>query len=162
MNDNNSKSSNEQYENASYREVNMNDFNNFNRQLIEEFRANGGKISSGQFAGAPLLLLNTVGAKSKQPRTNPLAYTKDGDNYVIIASKGGAPTNPDWYYNVVADPNVILEVGPERFQAQATVFTEGEERDRLYNQMASQMPGFAEYQRNTTRRIPVVVLKRVG
>ncbi len=158
MNDNN----NANYEGASHAEVDMNAFNNFNRQLIEEFRANGGKINSGQFAGAPLLLLNTIGAKSKQPRTNPLAYTKDGDNYLIIASKGGAPTNPDWYYNVVANPEVTLEVGPERFQAHATVLTEGEERDRLYNQMATQMPGFAEYQRNTTRRIPVVVLKRVG
>ena len=161
MNDNNDKSSNEQYEGASHAEVDMNAFNNFNRQLVEEFRANGGKINSGQFAGASLLLLNTIGAKSKQPRTNPLAYTKDGNNYVIIASKGGAPTNPDWFYNVVANPNVTIEVGPERFQAQATI-PEGEERDRLYNQMAAQNPGFAEYQRNTTRRIPVVVLKRVG
>lgn len=143
-------------------EITMNNMNDFNQRLIEEFRANGGKISSGQFANAPLLLLNTVGAKSKQPRTNPLAYTKDGDNYIIIASKGGAPTSPDWYYNIVANPEVTVEVGPERFQAQATSLTEGEERDRLYNQMAAQMPNFAEYQRNTTRRIPVVVLKRVG
>ena len=161
MNANNEKSSSRQYENASYRDVNMNAFNNFNQQLIEEFRANEGKISSGQFAGAPLLLLNTIGAKSKQPRTNPLAYTKDGENYLIIASKGGAPTNPDWYYNIVANPEVTVEVGPERFKAQASV-PEGAERDRLYNQMAAQMPGFAEYQRNTTRRIPVVVLKRIG
>src|SRR6266852_5976243 len=100
--------------------------NNFNQAIIEEFRANGGKVS-GQFAGAPLLLLNTVGAKSKQPRTNPVAYTKDGDNYLIIASKAGAPTNPDWYYNVVANPEVTVEVGPERFQAHATI-PEGEER----------------------------------
>ncbi len=133
--------------------------NNFNQAIIEEFRANGGKVS-GQFAGAPLLLLTTIGAKSKQQRTNPLAYTKDDDNYLIIASKAGAPTNPDWYYNLVANPEVTLEVGSERFQARATV-PEGEERDRLYNQMATQMPGFAEYQRNTTRRIPVVVLERV-
>jgi len=140
-----------------------NDFskaNDFNKTIIEDFRANGGKVS-GQFAGGTLLLLNTIGAKSKQPRTNPLAYTKDGDNYLIIASKAGAPTNPDWYYNIVANPEVTVEVGSERFQARATV-PEGEERDRLYNQMATQMPGFAEYQRNTTRRIPVVVLKRIG
>ncbi len=140
-----------------------NDFskaNDFNKTIIEDFRANGGKVS-GQFAGGILLLLNTIGAKSKQPRTNPLAYTKDGDKYLIIASKAGAPTNPDWYYNIVANPEVTVEVGSERFQARATI-PEGEERDRLYNQMATQMPGFAEYQRNTTRRIPVVVLERVG
>jgi len=140
-----------------------NDFskaNDFNKTIIEDFRANGGKVS-GQFAGGTLLLLNTIGAKSKQPRTNPLAYTKDGDKYLIIASKAGAPTNPDWYYNIVANPEVTVEVGSERFQARATI-PEGEERDRLYNQMATQMPGFAEYQRNTTRRIPVVVLERVG
>jgi deazaflavin-dependent oxidoreductase (nitroreductase family) len=139
--------------------VTMSNPNNFNQTIIEEFRANGGKVS-GQFAGAPLLLLYTVGAKSKQTRINPLAYTKDGDNYLIIASKAGAPTNPDWYYNVVANPDVTVEIGTERFQVHATV-PEGEERDRLYNQMAAQMPGFAEYQRNTTRRIPVVTLKRV-
>ncbi len=161
MNDNNDKSSSDQYAGASHAEVDMNAFNDFNRRLSEEFRANGGKIKSGQFANMPLLLLNTIGAKSKQPRTNPLAYAKDGDNYLIIASKGGAPTNPDWYYNVVANPNVTVEVGSERFQAQAIV-PEGEERDRLFNQVATQMPNFAEYQRNTTRRIPVVVLKRVG
>lgn len=140
-----------------------NDFskaNDFNKTIIEDFRANGGKVS-GQFAGGTLLLLNTIGAKSKQPRTNPLAYTKDGDKYLIIASKAGAPTNPDWYYNIVANPEVTVEVGSERFQARTTI-PEGEERDRLYNQMATQMPGFAEYQRNTTRRIPVVVLERVG
>ena len=88
--------------------------NNFNQAIIEEFRANGGKVS-GQFAGAPLLLLNTVGAKSKQPRTNPVAYTKDGDTYLIIASKAGAPVNPDWYYNVVANPDVTIEVGQSVF-----------------------------------------------
>ncbi len=134
--------------------------NTFHQAVKEEFRANGGEVS-GQFAGAHLLLLTTAGAKSKQPCTNPVAYTKDGDKYVIIASKAGAPTNPDWYYNMVANPEVTVEVGTERFQAHATI-PEGEERDRLYNQMAAQMPGFAEYQRNTTRRIPVVVLKRAG
>lgn len=133
--------------------------NDFNQSLIEEFRANGGKVS-GQFAGASLLLLNTVGAKSGKPRTNPLAYTTDNGNYVIIASKGGAPTNPDWYYNVLANPNVTVEIGQERFQARA-VFPEGAERDRLYEQMAARMPGFAEYQRKTTRKIPVVVLERI-
>jgi len=134
--------------------------NDFNKQIIEEFRANGGKVS-GQFAGAPLLLLTTLGAKSNQPRINPLAYSKDGNNIVIIASKAGAPTNPDWYYNILAHPEVTVEVGTERFQARAVV-PERQERDRIFNQVVTQMPGFAEYQRNTSRIIPVVVLERTA
>ena len=93
-------------------------------------------------------------------RLNPVAYTWDGDRYVVIASKGGAPTNPDWYYNVVANPHVTVEVGTEQFEAQATIPAEPE-RTRLYNQMAEIMPGFAEYQRKTTRAIPVIVLSRI-
>ena len=131
--------------------------NTFNQEIIDQFRANNGTMVSGMFKGAPLLLLTTTGAKSGQTRINPLAYTRDGDRYVIIASKAGAPTNPDWYHNVVAHPEVILEVGPDRFPARATV-AEGAERDRLYEAQATLMPGFAEYQRNTTRRIPVVIL----
>ncbi len=131
----------------------------WNKAIIAEFRANDGKVG-GQFAGMPLLLLHTVGAKSQQPRINPVAYTMDGDRYVIIASKGGAPTNPDWYYNVVAQPLVTVEVGTEQFQARATIPTEPE-RTRLYDQMAALRPNFAEYQRKTTRRIPVIVLTRV-
>ncbi len=138
----------------------MDAWNEFNRQLIEEYRANGGKVT-GQFAGAPLLLLTATGAKSGQLRTTPLAYTRDGDRLVIIASKGGAPTNPDWYRNLVAHPEATVELGGERFPAQAS-FPQGEERTRLYDQQAAQMPNFAEYQRNTTRQIPVVVLERVG
>ncbi len=129
------------------------------RLYIAEFRANGGKVG-GQFAGAPLLLLHTTGARSGQPRVNPLAYTRDGDRLIVIASKAGAPTNPDWYYNVVANPLVTVEVGTEQFQAQATIPPEPE-RTRLYDQMATAMPGFAEYQRRTTRQIPVVVLTRM-
>ncbi len=136
----------------------MNDVNAWNAAIISEFRANGGKVG-GQFAGAPLLLLHTTGAKSGMVRVNPLAYTKDGDRFVIIASKGGAPTNPDWYYNVLAHPDVTVEVGTEQFHARATVVAEPE-RTRLFNHMAAQMPGFAEYQRNTTRTIPVVVVER--
>ncbi len=131
----------------------------WNKAIIEEFRANGGKVG-GQFAGMPLLLLHTTGAKSQQPRVNPVAYTQDGDRFVIIASKGGDPTNPDWYYNVVAHPLVTVEVGTEKFQARATIPTEPE-RTRLYNQMATARPNFAEYQRKTTRRIPVIVLTRI-
>jgi len=132
----------------------------FNQQIIAEFRANGGKVG-GPFEGGTLLLLHTIGAKSGQPRINPLAYTTDGDRLVIIASKGGAPTNPDWFYNIQANPNVSLEVGTETFQARASIPGEPE-RTRLYDQMAAKMPGFAEYQRNTTRQIPVVVLERAG
>ena len=134
------------------------DFNAFNTQLIEEFRANGGKVG-GMFAGAPLLLLTTIGAKSGQERVTPLAYTTDDDRYVTIASKAGAPTHPDWFHNLRANPDVTIEVGTETFPAHASV-PEGDERQRLYDQMAAQMPNFAEYQRNTTRQIPVVVLER--
>jgi deazaflavin-dependent oxidoreductase (nitroreductase family) len=130
----------------------------FNRLLIEEFRANGGKVT-GQFAGRPLMLLTSTGAKSGRAYTTPLVYTKDGARLVIIASKGGAPTNPDWYHNLVAHPAATVELPGERFQAKAVV-TAGAERDRLFNQQAEQMPNFAEYQRNTTRKIPVIVLER--
>lgn len=133
--------------------------NDRNKAIIDEFRANGGKVG-GFFANMPLLLLHTVGAKSRQPRINPVAYTLDGDRFVIIASKGGAPTNPDWFYNLVAQPRVTVEVGTDKFEAQATIPAEPE-RTRLYEQMAAQRPNFAEYQRKTTRHIPVVVLTRV-
>jgi deazaflavin-dependent oxidoreductase (nitroreductase family) len=136
------------------------DYNEFNRKLIEEFRENGGKVS-GMFAGAPLLLLTTTGARSGQPRVAPLAYTTDNDRLVVIASKGGAPTHPDWFYNVSSNPDVTVELGAEAFPARATIL-QGAERQRLFNQMAAQMPNFAEYQRNTTRQLPVIVLERVG
>jgi deazaflavin-dependent oxidoreductase (nitroreductase family) len=133
--------------------------NDFNQSLIEEFRANDGKVT-GVFAGRPLLLLTTTGAKSGRPRVSPLVYTTDGDRIVTIASKGGAPTNPDWYHNLVANPVVTVELPGETFQARATVI-EGEERQRLYDAQAALMPGFAEYQQKTTRQIPVVVLDRI-
>lgn len=136
----------------------MNDYNDWNRQIIEEFRANEGKVG-GSFEGAPLLLLTTTGAKSGKQRINPLVYTTDGDRLVIIASKGGAPTNPDWYHNIVAHPDVTVEVGTETFEARATV-VEGAERDDLYAKQAAIMPNFTEYQAKTTRKIPVVVLTR--
>lgn len=132
---------------------------NWNQQIIDEFHANGGKVG-GPFAHSTLLLLHTVGAKSNQPRINPLVYVTDGDNFVIAASKAGAPTNPDWYYNILAHPDVTIEVGTEQFPAHAVVFTEGEERDRLYGKIMSENPGFADYEKKTTRRIPVIVLKR--
>src|SRR6476620_2413459 len=130
--------------------------NDFNQSLIEEFRANNGKVT-GVFAGRPVVLLTTTGAKSGRPRTSPLVYTTDGDRMVIIASKGGAPTNPDWYHNIVANPVVTVELPGETFQARATV-AEGEERQRLYDAQAALMPAFAEYQQKTTRQIPVVIL----
>lgn len=131
---------------------------NFNEQLVEEFRATGGKVT-GTFEGAPLIVLTTTGARSGATRVNPLVYTRDGEDYVIIASKGGAPESPAWYHNLLANPHATAEVGTEKFAVTARV-AEGEERDRLYEAQAALMPNFAEYQRKTTRRIPVVVLHR--
>jgi deazaflavin-dependent oxidoreductase (nitroreductase family) len=136
------------------------DYNAFNRTLIEKFRANGGK-GSGMFADAPLLVLTTTGARTGLPRVVPLVYSTDNGRLVVIASKGGAPTHPDWFYNLRANPVVTVEVGTETFPARATI-PEGAERKRLFDQMAAQMPGFAEYQRNTTRQIPVIVLERAS
>jgi deazaflavin-dependent oxidoreductase (nitroreductase family) len=137
----------------------MSDVNEWNKKVIEEFRANEGRVG-GNFEGKTLLLLHTKGAKSQQERINPVACIKDDDRLVVIASKGGAPTHPDWYYNVVADSLVTVEVGTEKFQAQASV-AEEPERTRLYSQMVEVMPGFGEYQRNTARVIPVIVLTPV-
>ena len=132
------------------------DFRGFNDALVEEFRTNGGKVT-GMFGGAPLVLLTTTGAKSGKERTTPVVYTTDGDKVVVIASKGGAPTSPDWYHNLVANPDVTVELPGEKFEARARV-AEGDERDRLYAAQAELMPNFAEYQKATTRKIPVVVL----
>lgn len=138
----------------------MGSSNNVNETVITEFRSNSGKVS-GDFAGMPLLLLTTIGARSGQARTLPLAYTTDEDRLVIVASKAGAPTNPDWYYNLLAHPVVTVEVGCERFQARARVTAEPD-RERLFAKMVKQLPGFAEYQRNTSRKIPVFTLERIG
>lgn len=131
----------------------------WNAAIIEEFRANAGRVG-GQFEGAPLLLLTTTGRKSGQPRTSPMMYLADDDRVLVFASKGGAPTNPDWFTNLVADPSVTVELGTEKFEATATVI-EGTERDRLYAKQAERYHGFAEYQKNTDRIIPVVALHRV-
>ena len=130
----------------------------WNSRIIEEFRTNGGKVG-GQFAGAPLLLLTTTGAKSGQRRIAPLMYMPDGDRMIIFAAKAGAPTNPDWYHNLVAHPDATVEVGTETFDVNAVVASD-EERDRLYAQQAKMYPGFADYETKTTRKIPVVVLER--
>lgn len=132
----------------------------WNRQVIDEFHANGGKVG-GPFEGAPLLLLTTTGAKSGKKFTTPLMYLPDGDRMLIFASKGGAPTNPAWYHNLVAHPNATVEVGTDTFDVTAAVVT-GEERDRLYAEQSRRYPNFAEYQEKTGRRIPVVALKRTG
>ncbi len=131
----------------------------YNRRIIEEFRANGGRVTSHP-ARDQLLLLTTTGAKTGRRLTTPVMYTDDGDRLLVYATKAGAPTNPAWYHNLVANPRVTVEVGTERFEADATVIT-GEERDRLYSQHAAKYPGFAEYQQKTSRTIPVVALRRV-
>ncbi len=136
----------------------MTDMNDFNTQVIAEFRANEGKVG-GPFAGAPMILITTTGAKSGQPRVAPLVYTTDGDRYVVIASKGGAPTNPDWYYNIAANPEITVEIGGETFPARAEIAAEPE-RTRLFDAQAALMPGFREYQNNTTRIIPVITISR--
>ena len=134
----------------------MSDMNDFNAGVIEEFRANGGK-AGGMFEGKPLLLLHNVGAKSGTEFVTPLVYLPEGDDYVIFASKGGAPNNPGWYHNLKAGPNVSIEVGTEKLDVTATEAT-GAERDRLYGIQKEQQPQFAEYEQNTDRTIPVLVL----
>lgn len=137
----------------------MSVINERNIGIVDEFRANKGRVG-GPFEGKTLLLLHNKGAKSGQERINPVAYVKDGDRYVVIASKGGAPTNPDWYYNLLANPLVTIEVGTDKFQARASV-AEEPERTRLYNKMVEMMPGFDDYRRKTTRVIPVITLTPV-
>jgi deazaflavin-dependent oxidoreductase (nitroreductase family) len=134
--------------------------NDFNQSIIAEFRANAGKVG-GRFAGAPMLLLSTTGAKSGQQRTTPLVYLPDGERFIIFASKGGAPQHPSWYHNLVAHPDTVVEVGTETIPVTATVIT-GEERDRLYATQAGLRPAFGEYQEKTSRRIPVIALQRRG
>jgi deazaflavin-dependent oxidoreductase (nitroreductase family) len=130
-----------------------------NQKIIEEFRANEGKVG-GYFAGRTLLLLHTTGAKSGQERINPLATFEDDDKLVVIASKGGAATSPDWYHNLVANPLVGVEYGTEEFQAQATVTSEPE-RTELFEKMVAVFAGFSEYKEKTSRVIPVVTLSRL-
>jgi deazaflavin-dependent oxidoreductase (nitroreductase family) len=133
--------------------------NPFNEKIIEEFRANEGKVG-GPFAGAPMVLLTSKGAKSGKPHTTPLVYMPDGERIVVFASMGGAPTNPAWYYNLKANPDATVEVGTEKYAVRA-VITTGGERDRLFERQVSLMPTFGDYQKRTTRTIPVVALERV-
>lgn len=133
---------------------------NFNQQVIDEFRTNGGKVG-GYFEGSTLVLLTTKGAKSGKPTTTPVMYLADGDRYVIIASNGGADHHPAWYHNLRAHPSATAEIGTESFEAKAE-FIDGEERDQLYARMVAIAPGFAEYEAKTTRRIPVLALHRAA
>lgn len=138
----------------------MSSFHDFNRSLIEDLRAHGGTATDGPFKGRDVLILTTKGAKSGEPRENPLVFTRDGDRLVVIASKGGAPTHPSWFHNLSRHAEVTVEVGGEKFKARAHV-AEGDEYDRLYKQHADLNPTFYEYRQRTSRRIPVVVLERI-
>jgi len=138
----------------------MSTYGDFNRNLIEDIRAHG-KATSGPFVGKDVLILTTKGARSKEERSTPLVYTREGDKYVIIASKSGAPTNPHWYHNLREHPEVTVELDGHKFRARANV-QDGDEYERLYKQHADQNPQFHEYRTKTSRKIPVVVLERIG
>jgi deazaflavin-dependent oxidoreductase (nitroreductase family) len=136
------------------------DYEMFTRMLVEDMRAHGGQVTTGPMAGRPLMLLTTTGAKTGQQRAAIVTYTRDGDRYIIAASKSGAPTNPAWFHNLLANPEASVEAGGETFKARATV-TEGAERDRLWNQHAEERPEFRDYPSRTSRVIPVLVLDRI-
>lgn len=132
--------------------------NDFNQQIIEEFRANAGAVG-GQFEGAPLLLLHSVGRKSGQARTSPVVYQKVDGGWAVFASKGGATTHPEWYHNLVAEPDTTIEVGAETVTVQAREAA-GEERERIWGKQKATMPGFAEYEEKAGDRvIPVIILE---
>lgn len=137
----------------------MPNMRDFNAALIAEFRANDGKLS-GRMANSHILLLTTTGAKSGQRRTTPLGYGKDGDSYVVVAANAGASAHPDWYYNLLANPDVTVEVPGGRFAARASI-AEGAERERLVANAATIVPWFAAQQEKTSRQIPFVILRRI-
>lgn len=136
----------------------LSDVNDFNRQIIEEFRANDGKVG-GPFEGAPMLILHTTGAKSGKERLAPLVFQQVGTSWAVFGSKGGAPTAPDWYHNLVADPTASIEVGDQTVAVRARIAT-GKERDEIWTEQKRRMPGFADYEATANREIPVVVLER--
>ena len=133
----------------------------FNDDLITDFRVHG-KVTKGPFLGRDVLLLTTTGARSGAARTSPLVYSRDGDDLVVIASKGGEPNNPGWFHNLRAHPVVTVELGGERFAARASVALTESERRRLYDGHSVKNPGFRDYEKRTTRRIPVIRLERIG
>jgi deazaflavin-dependent oxidoreductase (nitroreductase family) len=137
------------------------DYEAFTRNMKADLRANKGVVQDGPMAGRPLMILTTTGAKSGEPREAIVTYTREGDKYVIAATMGGAPTNPQWYHNLVANPVATVEAGGEKFEARATEAT-GDERTRLYNQHAEERPEFRDYPNNTTRVIPVFTLDRLN
>ncbi|MPZ70930.1 MAG: nitroreductase family deazaflavin-dependent oxidoreductase [Actinobacteria bacterium] len=131
----------------------------FNHDIIEEFRANEGRLG-GPFEGRSVLLLHHSGARTKTKRVNPVAYQDLGNGgRAIFASKGGAPTNPDWLHNLKANPDVQIEVGSETVDVRARI-AEGDEREQIWEQQKKDMPGFAEYEKKTSRQIPVVILEK--
>ena len=132
--------------------------NEFNKKIIDEFHANAGVVGA-PFAGMKMILITTKGAKTGQVTTTPLVYSKDGERIVIIASMGGAPKSPAWYHNLVANPEVEVEVGTEKFTVVASE-AKGAERDSLFAKQAAVMPAFAEYEKKTTRKIPLMLLTR--
>jgi deazaflavin-dependent oxidoreductase (nitroreductase family) len=136
-------------------------YKDFTQTLIDDFRAHAGHVTSGPFFERDLVLLTTKGARSSELRTTPLVYTRDGDDYVIIASKGGADTHPGWYRNLVANPQATIEVEDEIVPVIATE-VKGAERRRLYDAHAEINPGFKDYELKTSREIPVFILKRAG
>ena len=137
------------------------DYEAFTQTLIADMRAHGGQVTQGGMAGRPVMLLTTTGARSGQPRMAIVNYTRDGDRYVIAGSKGGAPKDPHWVYNLRAHPEATIEAGGETFQARATI-TDGAERDRLWDQHVAELPWFGEYPDKTDRVIPMVALDRIG
>ena len=136
------------------------DYEAFTRNLKDEIRTKGGP-TSGPMAGRPLMVLTTTGAKTGEPREAVVTYTRDGDNYVIAASMSGAPTNPQWYFNIKANPEVTVEAGGEKFTAHATV-TSGDERNRLWKQHSDERTEFQEYPKKTDRVIPMITLERTS
>ena len=138
----------------------MSEPNDWNAKIISEFRANAGKVG-GSFEGAPLLLLHTTGAKSGQERVNPMMYRRVGDSYAVFASKAGAPTNPDWYHNLVANPAVRAEIGTQTLDLNARV-AESAERESIWTAQKADYPGFADYEAKTARQIPVVILEQTA
>jgi deazaflavin-dependent oxidoreductase (nitroreductase family) len=136
----------------------MTDRNEFNKGIVEEFRSNGGVVG-GMFDGMPMIIVTHRGAKSGTQYETPLVFSRDGDDVIVIASKGGAPEHPQWFHNLVANPDVTVEVGTERYPATAIV-AEGDDRALLYDAQVAQMPQFDEYRQKTAREIPVVILRR--
>jgi deazaflavin-dependent oxidoreductase (nitroreductase family) len=132
----------------------------WNDKVIDEFRSNAGRVG-GYFSGAPMILIHHIGARSGTERVNPLVYLPDGDDMVVVATKGGAPTNPDWYYNLKAHPRITVEVGTDTFPVEATELI-GAERDELWQRLVALRPGFAAYETKTSRIFPVFRLRRLA